>query len=130
MELDASEFNNKYVKEKDEDLKSIANGITGFKGHVTLNISEPMEFELNDDYQAISSKITNSILKMYELHPTNFAACNLLGWDWQGQTDYSNREIKKAQEQLDDRSKSLSVSARSKLLEQYANPVIRKLQLY
>ena len=63
---------------------------------------------------------------MYELHPTNFAACNLLGWDWQGQTDYSNREIKKAQEQLDDRSKSLSVSARSKLLEQYANPVIRK----
>ena len=130
MELDASEFNNKYVKEKDEDLKSIANGITGFKGHVTLNISEPMEFELNDDYQAISNKITNSILKMYELHPTNFAACNLLGWDWQGQTDYSNREIKKAQEQLDDRSKSLSVSARSKLLEQYANPVIRKLQLY
>ena len=130
MELDASEFNNKYVKEKDEDLKSIANGITGFKGHVTLNISEPMEFELNDDYQAISSKITNSILKMYELHPTNFAACNLLGWDWQGQTDYSNREIKKAQEQLDDRSQSLSVSARSKLLEQYANPVIRKLQSY
>ncbi len=130
LELDAYESKNQYVKEKDEDLKSIANGITGFKGHVTLNISEPMEFESNDDYQAISSKITNSILKMYELHPTNFAACNLLGWDWQGQTDYSNREIKKAQEQLDDRSKSLSVSARSKLLEQYANPVIRKLQLY
>ena len=57
MELDASEFNNEYVKEKDEDLKSIANGITGFKGHVTLNISEPMEFDPNDDYQAISNKI-------------------------------------------------------------------------
>ena len=74
MELDASELNNKYVKEKDEDLKSIANGITGFKGHVTLNISEPMVFEPNDDYQEISNKITNSILKMYELHSTNFAA--------------------------------------------------------
>ena len=128
MELDASEFNNKYVKEKDEDLKSIANGITGFKGHVTLNISEPMEFEPNDDYQAISSKITNSILKMYELHPTNFAACNLLGWDWQGQTNFSSEEINLAQKELDKRTKPLGISARSKLLEQYANPVIRKLQ--
>ncbi len=128
MELDASEFNNKYVKEKDEDLKSIANGITGFKGHVTLNISEPMEFKPNDDYQAISSKITNSILKMYELHPTNFAACNLLGWDWQGQTNFSSKEINLAQKELDKRTKPLGISARSKLLEQYANPVIRKLQ--
>ena len=130
IELDAYESNNQYVKKIDEDLKSIANGITGSKGNVTLNISGPMQFESSDNYQEISNKITNLIVRMYELYPTNFAACNLLGWDWQGQTDYSNREIKKAQEQLDDRSKSLSVSARSKLLEQYANPVIRKLQLY
>ncbi len=130
MELDASELNNKYVKEKDEDLKSIANGITGFKGHVTLNISEPMIFEPNDDYQEISNKITNSILKMYELHSTNFAACNLLGWDWQGQsqTDFSSKEINLAIQELEKRTKSLGISARSKLLEQYANPVIRKQQ--
>ncbi len=130
MELDASEFNNKYVKEKDEDLKSIANGITGFKGHVTLNISEPMEFDPNDDYLAISNKITNSILNMYELHATNFAACNLLGWDWHCQTNFSNKEINLAEKELDKRIKSLETSARSKLLEQYANPVIRKLQLH
>ena len=130
MELDASELNNKYVKEKDEDLKSIANGITGFKGHVTLNISEPMVFEPNDDYQEISNKITNSILKMYELHSTNFAACNLLGWDWQGQsqTDFSGKEINLAIQELEKRAKPLGISARSKLLEQYANPVIRKQQ--
>ena len=128
MELDASELNNKYVKEKDEDLKSIANGITGFKGHVTLNISEPMVFEPNDDYQEISNKITNSILKMYELHPTNYAACKLLGWDWQGQTNFSSKEINLAHKELDKRTKPLGISARSKLLEQYANPVIRKQQ--
>ena len=130
MELDASELNNKYVKEKDEDLKSIANGITGFKGHVTLNISEPMVFEPNDDYQEISNKITNLILKMYELHSTNFAACNLLGWDWQGQsqTNFSSKEINLAIQELEKRTKPLGISARSKLLEQYANPVIRKQQ--
>ena len=78
-ELHAAELNNKYKKEKDEDLKSITNGITGFKGHVKLNISKPTELEINDDYEAISNKITNSILKIYERHPTNFAACNLMG---------------------------------------------------
>ena len=67
---------------------------------------------------------------MYELYPTNFAACNLLNWEWQGQTSYSTKEIKEAQKKLDIRTKSLAASARSKLLEQYANPVIRKLQSY
>ena len=129
MELDASEFNNKYVKEKDEDLKSIANGITGFKGHVTLNISEPLQFEPSDNYQEISNKITNLIVKMYELYPTNFAACNLLGWDFQGQINYSTKEIIQAQKQLDKRTQTLGTSTRLKLLEQYANPVKRKLQL-
>jgi hypothetical protein len=129
LELDAYESKNQYVKQKDEDLKSIANGITGFKGNVSLNISEPLQFEPSDNYQEISNKITNLIVKMYELYPTNFAACNLLGWDWQVQTSYSTKQIKEAQEILDGRTKSLSVSVRSKLLEQYANPVIRKLQL-
>ena len=129
LELDAYESKNQYVKQKDEDLKSIANGITGFKGNVTLNISEPMQFEPSDNYQEISNKITNLIVKMYELYPTNFAACNLLEWDWQKQTNYSTKQIKEAQKILDGRTKSLSVSARLKLLEQYANPVIRKLQL-
>ena len=129
LELDASESKNQYVKQKDEDLKSIANGITGFKGNVTLNISEPLQFEPSDNYQEISNKITNLIVKMYELYPINFAACNLLGWDWQLQTSYSIKQIIEAQEILDGRTKSLSVSVRSKLLEQYANPVIRKLQL-
>ena len=43
MELDASEFNNKYVKEKDEDLKSIANGITGFKGCLLYTSPSPRD---------------------------------------------------------------------------------------
>ncbi len=88
-----------------------------------------MEFKQNDSYQEISDKITNSILKMYELHPTNFAACNLLGWDFQGKINYSTKEIIQAQKQLDKRTQTLGTSTRLKLLEQYANPVKRKLQL-
>ena len=72
--------------------------------------------------------ITNLILNMYELHATNFAACNLLGWDWHCQSNFSNKEINLAEKELDKRIQFLETSARSKLLEQYANPVIRKQQ--
>ena len=98
-------------------------------GIESLNLHLKKELTKKKINCVISNKITNLIVKMYELYPTNFAACNLLGWDWQVQTSYSTKQIKEAQEILDGRTKSLSVSVRSKLLEQYANPVIRKLKL-
>jgi hypothetical protein len=128
-ELYSSFSNSSYVKEKDEDLKSIANGITGFKGNVNINLSEPMRFADEDDYQTIAEKISNSIVSMYKLHATNFAACNLLQLSYQDQITYSSEEIEKATKILQDRLKNLESGARSKLLEQYANPVVRKLKL-
>lgn len=127
-ELYSSQSNSVYAKEKDEDLRSIANGITGFKGNVNINLSEPMRFEDEDDYQKISNKITHSIVSMYELHATNFAACNLLDITISDQKKYTLQEIKQAEKNLEDRLEALEKGARSKLLEQYANPVIRKLE--
>ena len=126
-ELDFSQSNSEYVKEKDEDLKSIANGIIGIKGNVSINLSEPMKFAEADDYQMISNKITQSIISSYKLHASNYAACNLLGIDFT-QDSYSSEEIAEAEKELNQRVKSLEIGARSKLLEQYANPVIRKIQ--
>ncbi len=128
-ELYSSLSNSSYVKEKDEDLKSIANGITGFKGNVNINLSEPMRFANEDNYQTIAEKISNSIVSMYKPHATNFAACNLLQLSYQDQITYSSEEIEKATKILQDRLKNLENGARSKLLEQYANPVVRKLKL-
>ena len=126
-ELDFSQSNSEYVKEKDEDLKSIANGIIGIKGNVSINLSEPMKFAEADDYQMISNKITQSIISSYKLHASNYAACNLIGIDFT-QDSYSSEEIAEAEKELNQRVKSLEIGARSKLLEQYANPVIRKIQ--
>ena len=126
-ELDLLQSNSEYVKEKDEDLKSIANGIIGIKGNVSINLSEPMKFAEADDYQMISNKITQSIISSYKLHASNYAACNLLGIDFT-QDSYSSKEIAEAEKELNRRVKSLEIGARSKLLEQYANPVIRKIQ--
>ena len=126
-ELDFLQSNSEYVKEKDEDLQSIANGIIGIKGNVSINLSEPMKFAEADDYQMISNKITQSIISSYKLHASNYAACNLLGIDFT-QDSYSSEEIAEAEKELNQRVKSLEIGARSKLLEQYANPVIRKIQ--
>ena len=52
-----------------------------------------------------------------------------MGLNLQDQGKYSTNEIKRAEKILKDRLKILEKGARSKLLEQYANPVIRKLKL-
>tara|TARA_B100001142_G_scaffold227184_1_gene225303 strand:- start:49 stop:1179 length:1131 start_codon:yes stop_codon:yes gene_type:complete len=126
-ELDLLQANSEYLKEKDEDLKSIANGITGFKGNVTINLSEPMIFAEDDGYQMISNKISQSILTNYKLHASNYAACKLMGLDFT-QATFDAEEITQAETELNQRVQSLETGARSKLLEQYANPVIRQIQ--
>ena len=127
-ELFAMEVGSSYIKQKNEDLQSIANGVTGLKGNVTINIAAPMLFEQGDDYQVIGEQITNSIVYNYELHATNYAALQLLGLDFQYTHQYTEQEIIKAKEVLTKRMSKLEEGVRSKFLEQYANPAIRKLK--
>ena len=63
---------------------------------------------------------------MYELQPTNIAACNLLNINCDDYRYFSEEDIEHAQKKLEKRMEPLLTSARSKLLEQYANPAIRK----
>ena len=88
-----------------------------------------MKFDEDDDYQAIAEKITHSIVAKYELHPTNYAACILMNMNFKDQGQYTQKEIKYAKGMLEERLQTLRNGARTKLLEQYANPVIRKLRL-
>ena len=127
-ELDVLQTKKQYAKKKDEDLKSIADGITGKKGNVIINLTKPMNFAEDDNYQSISEKITSSIISSYKLQATNFAACKLLKIDLK-QDAYSAEEIGHAEKKLDARCQFLGTGARSKLLEQYANPAIRQMQI-
>ena len=127
-ELDVLQTKKQYAKKKDEDLKSIADGITGKKGNVIINLTKPMNFAEDDNYQSISEKITSSIISSYKLQATNFAACKLLKIDLK-QDAYSAEEIGHAEKKLEGRCQLLGTGARSKLLEQYANPAIRQMQI-
>jgi hypothetical protein len=127
-ELDLLQTKKRYAKKKDEDLKSIADGITGKKGNVIINLTKPMNFAEDDNYQSISEKITSSIISSYKLQATNFAACKLLKIDLKQDT-YSSEELAHAEKKLEARCQFLGTGARSKLLEQYANPAIRQMQI-
>ena len=63
---------------------------------------------------------------MYELQPTNIAACNLLKINCEDCGYFSQEDIENAQKKLEKRMEPLLTGARSKLLEQYANPALRK----
>lgn len=129
IELSAKEDHQHYQKEKNEDLNSIANGIKGQKGNVFINVAKPLNFSNEDDYEDTADQITKSIISMYKLQPTNYAAAEMLGIASEITPDFSNQEIQHAKELLEQRMIKLDAGARSKFLEQYANPVVQKHRL-
>ena len=64
-ELYAIKMHQKYIKTDKEDLNSIANGISGQKGLVNLNIGSPINFTDNS-YEACAQLISRSILDLYQ----------------------------------------------------------------
>ena len=129
IELNATDENIIYEKKRNEDLNSIANGITGLKGNVSINLSEPLNFEAEVNYDDIAEIITNVIIKMYELHPTNYAAASMLGVNYKNKSKFSLDDINKSKQILEKRMNGLGEGACSKFLEQYANPVMQKIKL-
>ena len=76
-----------YVKKEDEDLHSILTGIRQAKGHIHLEIEEPLtaeeifeasKCEKNDRYQSIRHLLDRRIIAGYKLWKTNYMAHDLL----------------------------------------------------
>ena len=127
-EIFALQMQNEYIKSDREDLNSIANGISGYKGLVTLTIGETINFTENS-YEACAQLITQTILSLYKLQPSNFAACEILNISHTLSHDFSDNKIKFAKEYLVNRTKDLEPGIRELLLKQYSNPVLQKEKL-
>lgn len=85
LELYESRFTN-YVKKPGEDLNSILTGIVAFKGHVHIEICEPVTEEhlsrfehlTRQEYiKAVASLLDDRINAAYHLHPNNYIAYDL-----------------------------------------------------
>ena len=126
IELNALEQNKSYEKSENEDLISIANGINGQKGNVTINVGQPIQSNDIDSYEVVANKISKEINSMYYLHPTNFAAAAILKIEHQCINQFTDIDISIAKDSLTNRMANLDDGARLKFLNQYANPVIQK----
>ncbi|MDB4254285.1 1-acyl-sn-glycerol-3-phosphate acyltransferase [Gammaproteobacteria bacterium] len=126
IELNALDQNKNYEKSENEDLISIANGINGQKGNVTINVGQPILCNDIDSYEVVANKISKEITSMYYLHPTNFAAASMLETEHQCIHQFTDEDISSAKDLLSQRMANLDDGARLKFLNQYANPVIQK----
>ena len=66
-----------YIKDEHEDVRSIAKGITGFKGRVHLSFGAPLHqpFENSDE---VTQELDRQVKENYVLHPTNCFAYEML----------------------------------------------------
>lgn len=125
----------KYVKKPGEDLNSILTGIVAEKGHVHIEICDPLQIEelqlldnlTKQDYvKAIAKMIDKRINAAYYLHPNNYIAFDMR----YGTRRYADRYTTKQREEFSKRLKELSSYGDSDIdvlmdifLGIYANPI-------
>ena len=120
-ELYLTNLNKIYIKERKEDMQSIAEGINGQKGNVNLTIGNVMTFN-SDSYEECSYEITENIRKLFYLHPTNYAAAIMQGRDIDYPEEWSH-EITESTEYLKKRLSLIPDEMHPYLLNQYSNSI-------
>lgn len=138
LELYASRFG-KYVKRPGEDLNSILTGIVADKGHVHIEICNPLNIDellvfdglTNQEYfKAVARIIDRRINASYHIHPTNYIAYDMR----YGMTKYSDRYTSDQRQAFCDRLESLACYSDYEpdvlmdiFLGIYANPINSRL---
>lgn len=124
--------NGEYQKEEHEDVRSIAKGITGFKGKVHLSFGQPLsgDFQKSED---VTKELDKKIIQNYCLQLSNCFAFELI----EGrsplvkvgpqQQSFMDIECDKEREQFKQRLNAVDEAYRKTFLEAYANPVRDKL---
>lgn len=77
-ELFVAEREGRYVKRPGEDLASIVDGITGFKGRVHLHVAPPLEGDFADP-EAMAAALDRIVVGNMRVFPTHVAAARRMG---------------------------------------------------
>ncbi len=132
-ELEQRDRTGAYTKESGEDDRSIAKGLTGYKGHVHVAFGEPLTGDY-PDAKAVAREVDRQILQNYKLRPSNFMAVENLpdvfsqpdmkafidNW----RADFEPERLASEKAQFEGRLAGCSASEQHWWLLQYANPVV------
>ena len=117
-----------YTKAPGEDDRSIAKGITGYKGRVHIAFAAPVR-GASDDAKQLAQEIDKCILGNYRLFPVHYLAYAM----WEGREPelavpaanelFGAEELARAQAEWDRRLTACPAEHRPWLVVQYATPV-------
>jgi 1-acyl-sn-glycerol-3-phosphate acyltransferase len=137
-QLMAEANNEVYVKDKNEDFMTILSGIMGTKKRIHISVGDVLDTEIdqivaendngNKQIQALAQVIDDSILKNYQLWPTNFIAYDILNETDKFSHLYKENEKSLFERRLEMRIGSENPVTRLGFLSMYANPVVNKLK--
>lgn len=137
-QLMAEANNEVYVKDKNEDFMTILSGIMGTKKRIHISVGDVLDTEIdqivaendnvNKQIQALAQVIDDSILKNYQLWPTNFIAYDILNETDKFSHLYKENEKSLFERRLEMRIGSDNPVTRQGFLSMYANPVVNKLK--
>lgn len=134
-ELYIKDTEGKYIKAKGEDDKSIALGITGYKGNVHVHFGEPIKTGY-EDAKELAELVDKQITSNYHLFPVHFLAYAM--WDKADinlsipaiESLFSAENITNANEEWQKRLKACPEIYKPYLIMQYAYPVYNKYKLH
>lgn len=122
----------RYLKGEQEDVQSIAKGITGFKGSVHLAFGEPLG-EGFETVEQVSDAIDAAIINNYVLHPSNCIAYEMV----YGKTPtmqvgaeqhaFTAEGYEQERALFAERLKLCEPRWQAQLIAAYANPVLAKM---
>ncbi|MFW0737563.1 MULTISPECIES: 1-acyl-sn-glycerol-3-phosphate acyltransferase [unclassified Flavobacterium] len=137
-QLMAEANNEVYIKEKNEDFMTILSGIMGTKKRIHISVGDVLDTEIdkivaendnaNKQVQALAQVIDDSVLKNYQLWPTNFIAYDILNETNKFAHLYKESEKSLFERRLEMRIGSDNPVTRQGFLAMYANPVVNKLK--
>ena len=138
-QLIAEANNEVYVKEKNEDFKTLLSGIMGQKKRIHISVGKVLDAELdeiglefdntNKQIQALAPVLDRLIIKNYKLWPTNYIAYDMLNATTQFSLLYTEDEKALFERRLEMRIDHSDEFQLQSFLAMYANPVVNKMKL-
>ena len=122
-ELTAVERDGGYTKAPGEDLMSLVNGLTGFKGRITLEVGRPF-VPGSADVVAVAREIDRAIASRLRLYPVNFWALSRVDPDTLASLPMSVPDFGADVPGLERRLATCPPEYQQKWLQHYANPVL------
>lgn len=104
-----------------EDMVSMNQGISGYKGRIHVSFTKPLEGDFNTE-KNVAHAIDRSIHTSYRLWPSNYIAYDTIHETSKYSDKYTDDEKKKLLENY----ARMPVEVRQIVLEGYANPVVNK----